>query len=107
MRELPYHQLRVNVGAFVGMCLPDASVAAPPPSPRCSAPSDKAAAKDVAAKSATEEAAAAAAAAAKASSLTPAEIVSGRRWSAKVLLLSGVPPAVLHAEDYKSFQVCG
>ena len=48
-----------------------------------------------------------AAAAAAAAALSAAEVASGKRWSAKVLLLSGVPEAGLHTQDFKLFQVRG
>lgn len=47
------------------------------------------------------------AAAAAAAALSAAEVASGKRWSAKVLLLSGVPEAGLHTQDFKLFQVRG
>jgi len=38
-------------------------------------------------------------------SLTAEQIASGRRWSAKVVLVSGMPASALHAADPKDFQV--
>ena len=32
-------------------------------------------------------------------------MASGRLWSAKVVLFSGVPEAALSVQDYKAFQV--
>jgi hypothetical protein len=37
--------------------------------------------------------------------LTEAEVASGRRWSAKVMMFSGVHEAELHTEDPYLFQV--
>ena len=39
------------------------------------------------------------------SSLTAEQITSGRRWSAKVVLMSGMRASALHAADPKDFQV--
>ena len=39
------------------------------------------------------------------SSLTAEQIASGRRWSAKVVLMSGMQASALHAADPKDFQV--
>ncbi len=59
----------------------------------------------LASTAAPADAKAAAAGAEAGASLSPAEVASGKRWSAKVLLMSGVPEAGLHAQDFKLFQV--
>lgn len=38
--------------------------------------------------------------------LTEEEVSSGRLWSAKVVLMSGILEEALHAADAKHFQVC-
>ena len=79
----------------------------PLPCPPCSAlPPAKAAAPD-SATAATTAAAAGATGAAVAAPLSAAQVASGRLWSAKVVLFSGVPEAALSAQDYKAFQVGG
>lgn len=82
--------------------------------PRSALPPAKAAALDAASPTAAAAPAAAAAsaavsaapaAAAVASPLSASQVASGRLWSAKVLLFSGMPEAALSAQDYKAFQV--